>query len=809
MEAKIRIVEISPKLKCFKNNPKDIISISFISDNYSVIIEDIEKAIISNDKIIINLKEIKQSKNKNIFQPIKYTLIRNNNNIITTGEFTPTEGVKWYNLNEIKNNMSKESLITSSTSNGNIKNNNINRRARNLSDSHNSYANEPMNNFYSKNNFNKLTNNSGLTILKIKFAINIINTNTNINVNKNNKNYNHYNSIKSNNYTKEPSENSSKYDEILFDKDIFNEEDFTIIESDISKLNPKSKISTTSKKFNNQKKISSGIQTNKFSKKKLNFILNQNQILKGGVDNPINAKTIITNTINNNRGLSPLTKANNTTTKKSLNEDIRMKTSIGFNKVKRLYEDKEINENKYITKRSSNSNDEIQRKMNSSKIIEDEILDQNFKNFIKNDEILKTNLSRNNSLNNLNQNNGLKDSNNQNDFITNNNDNLQQTDRSKMTFYNDNNKNNSQCNKKILPGLNVNSLYDDLQLLKTNNDNEYVISESISKNIITNNDNNSFEEISLDNNDNFEKLKNDFFLLYSNENLNKIKDDVLLLEIQYLIEKIIDLQKKHQKEYIGLFNSINIITNIYNNNQSKFLLLIKKLNKLKSKKLYHDIIDKKKEIYNEKINNFIKIRKKIMKKEEFKLWNKMIEYSNKSLIINNNKNKFVNIFLNICQKNENQLNKLSLKFYKEIKNKKNKKTSTITATANVGKKKSKLINNYNLSAKKLENVKMRIKDNEIEGNLPYLKTNQNMPNNFRMITNKKKFMISKKNTTRINLNNDENNSINNKNNNMIFGTVTSEIKITHINKKMKNYKNKSSSTGDKESHKKKGANKSQ
>ena len=538
MEAKIRIVEISPKLKCFKNNPKDIISISFISDNYSVIIEDIEKAIISNDKIIINLKEIKQSKNKNIFQPIKYSLIRNNNNIITTGEFTPTEGVKWYNLNEIKNNMSKESLITSSTSNGNIKNNNINRRARNLSDSHNSYANEPMNNFYSKNNFNKLTNNSGLTILKIKFAINIINTNTNINVNKNNKNYNHYNSIKSNNYTKEPSENSSKYDEILFDKDIFNEEDFTITESDISKLNPKNKILTTSKKFNNQKKISSGIQTNKFSKKKLNFILNQNQILKGGIDNPINAKTIITNTINNNRGLSPLTKANNTTTKKSLNEDIRMKTSIGFNKVKRLYEDKEINENKYITKRSSNSNDEIQRKMNSSKIIEDEILDQNFKNFIKNDEILKSNLSRNNSLNNLNQNNGLKDTNNQNDFITNNNDNLQQTDRSKMTFYNDNNKNNSQYNKKIRPDLNVNSLYDDLQLLKSNNDNdnEYVISEPISKNIITNNDNNSFEEISLDNNldndDNFERLKNDFFLLYSNENLNKIKDDVLLLKIQ-------------------------------------------------------------------------------------------------------------------------------------------------------------------------------------------------------------------------------------------------------------------------------------
>ena len=65
----------------------------------------------------------------------------------------------WYKLNEIRNNMSKESLITSSTSNGNIKNNNnMNRRAHNLSDWNNSYTIEPMNNHYSKNNFNQLTN---------------------------------------------------------------------------------------------------------------------------------------------------------------------------------------------------------------------------------------------------------------------------------------------------------------------------------------------------------------------------------------------------------------------------------------------------------------------------------------------------------------------------------------------------------------------------------------------------------------------------------------------------------------------------
>ena len=67
MEAKLRIIEISPKLKNFKNNSKDIISISFISDNYSVKIEDVDKAIINNEKIIINIKE---SKNKIL--PINY-----------------------------------------------------------------------------------------------------------------------------------------------------------------------------------------------------------------------------------------------------------------------------------------------------------------------------------------------------------------------------------------------------------------------------------------------------------------------------------------------------------------------------------------------------------------------------------------------------------------------------------------------------------------------------------------------------------------------------------------------------------------
>ena len=68
MEVKLKIIEISPKIKSLQNNSKDIISISFISDNYSVKIEDVEKAMNNKDNIIINLK---QANNKNNIQTIK------------------------------------------------------------------------------------------------------------------------------------------------------------------------------------------------------------------------------------------------------------------------------------------------------------------------------------------------------------------------------------------------------------------------------------------------------------------------------------------------------------------------------------------------------------------------------------------------------------------------------------------------------------------------------------------------------------------------------------------------------------------
>ena len=770
------IIEVSPKLKIFKNSSKDIISISFVSDNYSVKLENVEKAIINNDKIIINIKEFK---NKTSITPIKCSLIKNNNNIIAMGEFVPTEGVKWYKLNEVKNNMSKESLITSSTSNGNIKYNSnfsINKKNHNLSDVNHSYGSEPLINFGSKNNMNtSLTSN----YINIKFSITF--GNKAIYSSKN---------LTKNNY-KEQSPISSKDDDILFDKDrdIFNDDDFTITESDISKINPKQKFLTSSKKSSKKIKFKSGKQ----SKKIIKFNISQSPIEDEPDIDIMNENLTIRNTLSNNKAISPIRKPINKLNKKYLNDDIKMKTSIGFNKRKNIF-DKNLLDNKYKNKNSK----EIPRKLNSCEnIIEDEILDQNFKNYLKNDEILKPNISRNNSFNSLSQNNNKEfiDINNQN-----NNFNIPNTVRCN----NNEEKDKEKENKRIIP---QDSLYADLQLLKTNSDYEYALSnESMSKNIITNNDNiydnindndndndngnYSFEDGVLNNN--YERLKTDFFLLYSDENLQMLNNETLFFELQLMIEKILILQKEHQKEYIYLFNSLNSNKNIFSNYQYQYFLLFKQINKLHGKKLYNDAKDKRKMLYNENINNFIDKRKSIINNSEFEIWDKMMENANRVLIKKNNKNKMINIFLNICEKNESHLNKLSLKFYKEIKNKINKSNNNI-ANKN---------NKYN-TEKKPSNIRSRIKENELESTSPYLKTNYNGHNSrMNSKSNKVKFILSKKNAKRKNSNKNDINF-------QVKNTVANDASTNNHNYKKKSYKNKSSSIRDKIYHKKKESNKNQ
>ena len=766
MEAKIKIVEVFPKLKYLKHNPKDIISISFISDNFKVKIADLEKAIISNDKIVINL-----IKKKNFIQPIKYALILNKNNIIATSEFTPTEGVKWYKLNEIKNNISKESLITSSTSNGNIKNNNnsrINFRNHNLSDfNNNNLVFESLNNFHPKRNVNNLNNNNSSTNkIKIKFSISFSKMN---NSNKNFKN-NHYNNIRNNNYTKEPSLNSSKDEKFLLDKerDNFILKDFTITESDISKINTKNK-SISAKKIGNQKFLSG--EVTKRSCRKINFNFNQSPSSPESKNMRYSYNKKNENIINNNKII--FIKINNIINKKFFNEKIKMKTSIEFNKRKKFYF-KDLIENK------NRNNDEIHKKINSCDNIDDKIFDQNFKNYLKNDEILKENLSDNNSLI-LNNNNDLRDINICNTLSFDCKDFIPQTFRDKIS----NSIEKKIKNKKLtIQDLNSNSFQSDSQLLKTNS--EFGLSnESISKNIIISDYDNSFGNRYTDNTISiFERLKNDFSLLYSSDNINQMNNDILFLEMQIMIEKILELQNRHQKEYRDLFNSINLFQNIFKNYQYQCILLFKKINKLKAKNFNLDLKIKRKKYCNKNIKNFINRRKKIINKDEFSLWDKMLENSNKTIIQNNSKKKMINIFLKICEKNENNLNKLSMKFYKDTNNRNSK--------ININDIKNKR-NNYNsyFSENQKSKMKSKIKENE-DINLNYKLINNNK-NKIYSNSNNNKYKLIKKNGKKINsIKNDLNsknilNNVCNMNNNKIINEnlLSNNVKKINNNNKYK------------------------
>ena len=739
MEVKLKIIDISPKLKSLKINSKDIISISFISDNYSVNIEDVEKAMINYDNIIINLK---QSNNKNKIQTIKYSLIKNNNNTLSTGEFTPIEGIKWYKLSEIKNNISKEKSLTSSKSKENIRNNNNNQQAN---------------------------------LLKIKFEIKISNKMI-MNKNKNNDN------IRKNNYTKEQSSFSSEEKANLFDKkDFFNDEDFTIIESEINKKNSHEQVTPDTRKFKSKKYLSGSMSKKYIKNFKSSSI--QTPSSPGSIsrkNNKINPKTIKSSEV------SPIKKKTSHLTGKMLyKEDLKNKTDINFNKKKNIVKNSNL----------------ISEKENLN--IEDEILDQNFKNYLKNDEILKSNLSKNNSSNSLTQN-SMKNENEidyMGTFDPNNYEYISQTTRPKGEEIN---KKEFKNKKIIIQDLNTNSLFADIQLLKTNSDCEYITSNDISKNIIANNENDniSFEDIPMtNNNENYERLKSDFLLLYSEENLNKINNDILFFEIQLLIEKILGLQNEHQKEYIFLFNSINSNINILKNYQFQYLSIFKQLNSLRLKKLYHDNKDKKKELYNENIIIFVDDRKKIIKKEEFPIWDKMVEHANLTAIQKNNKTRITDIFLTICDRNENSLNKLSAKFYKEIKNK-----NSSQENINIGNKKSK-IKSLNNTVKR---TKGRVKENEdLDNNLQYMKTNQNFYNSQKPSkSNKSKYTLKKKKLNKTNLIKDDIDSTNN-NNNMKYGTIMSQ-KFSHYNiRKNNNYKIKSTSIGDKFFNKKRGINKSQ
>ena len=503
MEAKFRIIEIYPKLQAIKNNPKDIISISFISNDYTKKIGNIEQSIAKNEKNVIYLKS--QNTKKEL---IKCILSRNNN-IICSGELNLEQGTNWYKLDEIKNNkMSKESLITSSTSNDNFPNinSNINLNlikggSSNLSD---------------KDNSNSIKNGS-LTkteIIKIKLMVYYIKT----------KNTN-------NNTISEQNESSVRIRDTSFEKGKNNFEN-SIYDMDTTKLNKKIKLMTTDKKNAIKKNLLFGNQTKKMSKNKILFkITNKSSLapIASGDNITENNDKEISNTLNNMSFKRPSKKkfikdANN---HKPINENMKMRTSFNFYKRKNNPENNNyLIDNKLIKKKSSNKINH--QKLNSCENFEDTILDQKFKNDLKNDENLRANLFTNNSFNSINKKSEEKN-----------------TDLFEV-------KDNNNYNENI--------------------NNNYVEENNYSK-------------------DNYERLKIDFHLLYSEENIKNINNEDSFLEMQLMGEKLLKLQHFHQIEYNQIFNEIIKSKKYILNNQNLYIQLTKKMNKLQVKRLQNSLIN--------------------------------------------------------------------------------------------------------------------------------------------------------------------------------------------------------------------------
>ena len=499
MEAKFRIIEIYPKLQAIKNNPKDIISISFISNDYTKKIGNIEQSIAKNEKNVIYLKS--QNTKKEI---IKCILSRNNN-IISSGELNLEQGTNWYKLDEIKNNkMSKESLITSSTSNDNFPNININLNlikggSSNLSD---------------KDNSNSIKNGS-LTkteIIKIKLMVYYIKT----------KNTN-------NNTISEQNESSVRIRDTSFEKGKNNFEN-SIYDMDTTKLNKKIKLMTTDKKNAIKKNLLFGNQTKKMSKNKILFkITNKSSLapIASGDNITENNDKEISNTLNNMSFKRPSKKkfikdANN---HKPINENMKMRTSFNFYKRKNNPENNNyLIDNKLLKKKSSNKINH--HKLNSCENFEDTILDQKFKNDLKNDENLRANLFTNNSFNSINK--------------------KSQEKNTDLFEVKDNNNYNENIN------------------------NNYVEENNYSK-------------------DNYERLKIDFHLLYSEENIKNINNEDSFLEMQLMGEKLLKLQHFHQIEYNQIFNEIIKSKKYILNNQNLYIQLTKKMNKLQVKRLQNSL----------------------------------------------------------------------------------------------------------------------------------------------------------------------------------------------------------------------------
>ena len=418
MEVKIIFHEISPRLPYLKTNITDFFTISFLQNNSFVKIDDLENYLNKTEPIILPIMNISQKE-------IHFYLIKNGINIIGMGEIPLINATKWFDLKEFSaNKKNSEEKLSTISNNDDISQQIINSYNIKLKLSVNIIRN---NNEDSNNNLNSLLN----TISKEVIADSNSNSNSISNTCSNSK-IPPINKSKDVLLTKKNNillkSKNKKYKKIeMYKKN--NSNNCTLFSS----INNNLLRNQTEKKFTNI--TGSEKKTRIFSFN--NYYDNSNNYKEK--DNFPTEKSSYTNM---------LSLANNKKETKDINNDISIKRKKILKTIKKLSNISNITDSFKIKRQctspkndilsykkySNNSKaktiirnidswkknlfwtqnekqekekekENIEKKIkqenlnnNSFKKIEDVIIDQNFKNEIKNDEFLASTNNNNNSL---------------------------------------------------------------------------------------------------------------------------------------------------------------------------------------------------------------------------------------------------------------------------------------------------------------------------------------------------------------------------------------------------------------------------
>ena len=653
MELKIKILEISPNIKTLKVRQTDILSLSFLAENIVIKIDNIEKSISNKDEILLILREYSPN------EKIHFNLIRNDAIIIGTGKFTPTSGTKWYKIYDLVS----------------FTENNINSSSKN-----------PIHK--KKNNINDSLINSNIKI-KLEIQSNI------------NKNKNKLNASNSKNINFSNSKNKTNLTGLA---NIDEKNNNSLLTSNTNSNFNKFKINQNINSYMATPAIKSPRFTNILTRTKSNNTNNNDSSKENTLkENNILPALDFEKEKNKKSSASRRTPSG----KKFLYQTKKYKSLYGFNRSQV--------ENKNYEKSVENNNILGNMKGKMSKEIEEKILDKNFQDIIKSDEILKgkeiTDFNPQNSNNMDNEEKG-KNLNKENNYINienENNDKIQNIQNKNIQIEINNSKNDNNnvlIDKNILHEINnnesitPNNLKNDL-----NNMNQIsAVSSAISSGRLMNlgveidlsadDLSGSFSaydniakllppdefkltsDIEKENIEKYENVKNDFILFYNKEYINSINEEMLILELQLMIDKILEMQNAYKKQSIIIQRNFEKFRKKLIYFQKRNLILNKKMNKLKyeilKNKNHEEINDL---YYNNKKLNFYR-EKNIFKSNELSLWNNLTLYSddkNKKNAINYIKNKLNSIFLVICNKNINNLNTLSKKFFLEFVEKEKKK----------------------------------------------------------------------------------------------------------------------------------------